>query len=103
MIANADGGFERHDESVVTGAELPPLASGAHLLEPIFDRARTHPTAVVAAVRVGPGFVDVTALEFAQRVRGIAKGLVASGVSPGDRVALMSHTRLECRGCRALS
>ena len=95
MIASADGGFESHEESVVSGAELPPLASTAHLLEPIFDRARTDPTAVVAAVRVGPGFVEVTAHEFAQRVRTIAKGLVASGVSPGDHVALMSHTRLE--------
>jgi long-chain acyl-CoA synthetase len=49
----------------------------------------------VAAFRVGDEFVDVTAGEFHDRVRRLAKGLMASGVDPGDRVALMSHTRLE--------
>ncbi len=40
-------------------------------------------------------FVDVTVQDFYGRVRALAKGLIASGVAPGDRVALMSHTRLE--------
>ena len=79
----------------VTGAGMAPLASTAHLLEPIFDRGHRDPTAVVAAYRDGPRFIDVTAEEFARRVRALAKGLIASGVAPGDRVALMSRTRLE--------
>ena len=49
----------------------------------------------MAAYREGDAFVDVTAQDFYGRVRALAKGLIASGVAPGDRVALMSHTRLE--------
>jgi long-chain acyl-CoA synthetase len=30
-----------------------------------------------------------------ERIRAIARGLIGLGVQPGDRVALMSHTRLE--------
>ena len=91
MAAEPSNWIERE----VSGVDTAPLESAGHLLEPIFDRARRDPTAVVAAHRDGPGFIDVTADEFARRVRALAKGLIASGVAPGDRVALMSHTRLE--------
>ena len=37
----------------------------------------------------------VTMDEFARRVEEVARGLMASGVRPGDRVALMSSTRYE--------
>ena len=55
----------------------------------------TIPIGPLAATRVDSGFVDVTAGDFYARVRAVAKGLIASGVEAGDRVALMSHTRLE--------
>jgi long-chain acyl-CoA synthetase len=58
-------------------------------------RARQDPTAVVAAHRQGAAFVDLTAGELFDRVRALAKGLIASGITPGERVVLMSHTRLE--------
>jgi long-chain acyl-CoA synthetase len=38
---------------------------------------------------------DVTWREFGAQVAGVAKGLVASGVAPGDRVALQAKTRYE--------
>ena len=38
---------------------------------------------------------DVTWREFADQVSGVAKGLIASGVSAGDRVALQAKTRYE--------
>lgn len=41
------------------------------------------------------GWEDVTAAEFLAEVTAVAKGLVASGVEPGDRVALFSKTRYE--------
>ena len=44
----------------------------------------------------GPsGWRDVTAGQFRDEVTALAKGLIAAGVSPGDRVALMSRTRYE--------
>jgi long-chain acyl-CoA synthetase len=38
---------------------------------------------------------DVTWKEFGDQVRGVAKGLVATGVAAGDRVALQAKTRYE--------
>ena len=37
----------------------------------------------------------MTASQFQDEVTALAKGLVAAGIEPGDRVALMSHTRYE--------
>jgi long-chain acyl-CoA synthetase len=38
---------------------------------------------------------DVTGAEFLEEVRSLAKGLIASGIKPGDAVAIMSRTRYE--------
>jgi len=71
------------------------LQPDTNLLEPVMQRAEKEPSRVVAAYRDGDAFVDVTAGEFYERCRAIAKGFVASGLEPGGRVALMSRTRLE--------
>jgi long-chain acyl-CoA synthetase len=42
---------------------------------------------------------DVTWKEFGAQVAGVAKGLIASGVAPGDRVALQAKTRYEWTVC----
>ncbi|ONI79221.1 long-chain fatty acid--CoA ligase [Actinosynnema sp. ALI-1.44] len=44
---------------------------------------------------VDGSWVDVTAREFAAHVLAVAKGLIATGLRPGDRVALLSKTRYE--------
>ena len=38
---------------------------------------------------------DVTSAEFLDEVRSLAKGLIASGIKPGDAIAVMSRTRYE--------
>ncbi len=38
---------------------------------------------------------DVTSADFLSKVQSLAKGLIASGIKPGDAVALMSRTRYE--------
>jgi len=81
--------------SGVEGSAFAPLASEAHLLQALFDLGARDPGFPVAAVRDGDGFVDVPAGEFVRRVRAVARGLIAAGIGPGDRVALMSHTRFE--------
>ena len=40
-------------------------------------------------------WVSVTAAEFLEEVYEVAKGLIAAGVEPGDRVAILSSTRYE--------
>ncbi|MGY1807496.1 AMP-dependent synthetase/ligase [Blastococcus sp. SYSU D00669] len=42
---------------------------------------------------------DVTWKQFADQVAGVAKGLIAAGVGPGDRVALQARTRYEWTVC----
>jgi long-chain acyl-CoA synthetase len=76
---------------------VPPLTftPAANLLEPLWRHAERTPDRPLLAYREGEGFVDVTAREVADRVRQLAAGFIALGVEPGDRIALMSHTRLE--------
>ena len=81
--------------SEANGPPFSPLPADAHLLEPIMARAQHDPTCVVAACREGTDFVDVTAAELLEQVRALAKGLIAAFVMPGERVVVMSHTRLE--------
>jgi long-chain acyl-CoA synthetase len=44
---------------------------------------------------VDGAWADVTAQAFADEVTAVAKGLIAAGISAGDRVAVMSKTRYE--------
>ena len=46
-------------------------------------------------VRRNGQWQDVTWTEFGAQVAGVAKGLIAAGVAPGDRVALQAKTRYE--------
>jgi long-chain acyl-CoA synthetase len=78
-----------------SGPDMAPLPSSAHLLEPVIRWAAHEPDRLLAAFRRGDEFVDVTAEDLYGRIRALAKGLIASGVEAGDRVVLMSHTRLE--------
>jgi long-chain acyl-CoA synthetase len=67
-----------------------------NLLDAVFDNAVHHGASVVYRVRdASGGWSDVTCAQFAEQVVGVARGLVAAGVRPGDRVALLSRTRYE--------
>ncbi|NLG54819.1 MAG: AMP-binding protein, partial [Rhodococcus sp.] len=61
----------------------------------VFAHAESTPDLVVFRRAEPTGWVDVTAADFAALVTGVAKGLIVAGVTPGDRVALMSSTRFE--------
>jgi long-chain acyl-CoA synthetase len=78
---------------------LPALAqipATANLAGVVFRRAAEQPQAVVLRRKDAAGsWHDVTAGQFKDEVVAVAKGLVAAGIEPGDRVALMSHTRYE--------
>src|ERR1700728_387465 len=74
-------------------AEVPASANLADVVE---RRAAEQPQAVMLRRKDGAGaWRDVTAQQFRDEVRALARGLIAAGVAPGDRVALMSHTRYE--------
>jgi long-chain acyl-CoA synthetase len=61
----------------------------------VFDNAVSRPQHVALRRRVGGSWADVTAKQFADEVAAVAKGLIASGLQAGDRVAVMSKTRYE--------
>jgi long-chain acyl-CoA synthetase len=54
-----------------------------------------HGDEVGMRVHRGGQWRDVTWREFGAQVAGVAKGLIAAGVGPGDRVALQARTRYE--------
>ncbi|MEV5090604.1 AMP-dependent synthetase/ligase [Streptomyces griseoincarnatus] len=60
-----------------------------------FTNADEAPDAVVLRREEGGAWRPVTAADFAGEVTAVAKGLVAAGLEPGDRVAVMSRTRYE--------
>jgi long-chain acyl-CoA synthetase len=82
-----------HEFGVPALVEIPP---SANLTDVVFRRAETEPDVVVLRRRSGAGdWQDVTAASFGAEVAALAGGLVAAGIGPGDRVALMSRTSYE--------
>ncbi|MFE9444581.1 AMP-dependent synthetase/ligase [Streptomyces sp. NPDC006602] len=74
----------------------PHLTGG--LADSVFDRAAHDPTLPMLACRSDASssvWEEVTAVELRDEVVDLAKGLVASGISPGHRVAIMARTRYE--------
>ncbi|MFF1404071.1 AMP-dependent synthetase/ligase [Streptomyces sp. NPDC058294] len=77
-------------------AVSPPLTGG--LADSVFETADRNPTLPMLARRAHPaatGWEELTAVEVRDEVVDVAKGLIAAGVSPGHRVAVMARTRYE--------
>jgi long-chain acyl-CoA synthetase len=68
---------------------------GANLTDLVVDNAAQAPGAPLFSRPTAQGWQDVTCQGFLAEVTRLAKGMVAAGVSPGDRVGLMSKTRYE--------
>ncbi|MFR9802935.1 AMP-dependent synthetase/ligase [Pseudonocardia sp. RS010] len=66
-----------------------------NLLDAVYANEAEIPRATLLRVQEAGGWRDVTAAEFAAQVTAVARGLIASGVGRGDRVALLSRTRYE--------
>ncbi|CAL9354620.1 AMP-dependent synthetase/ligase [Streptomyces sp. enrichment culture] len=74
-----------------------PLPPGG-LADSVFEAAAHSPTLPLIARRVpgSPGgWEEVSAVELKDQVVALAKGLIASGITPGSRVAVMARTRYE--------
>lgn len=72
----------------------------ANATDDVFDWARRAPDQTAFARKLHGVWHHVTAREFAGDVSRLAAGLVASGVQPGDRIAVMSATRYEWVLCQ---
>jgi long-chain acyl-CoA synthetase len=71
------------------------VPSGGNLSDLIHQNAEQHPGVAVISRKVAGQWQDLGAAQFLAEVHAAAKGLIASGVQPGDRVAVMSRTRYE--------
>jgi long-chain acyl-CoA synthetase len=79
----------------ITIPSIIPPASAGNLTNLIAERAWFEPERVVVSRPLGDGWQAVTAKEYEAEIRSVAKGLIASGISIGDRVAIMAKTRYE--------
>ena len=68
----------------------------ANTTDLLMDRVAATPNSPLFAVPTADGgWRDVTSSEFLDQVRALAKGFVAAGIEPGDKIALMAKTRYE--------
>ena len=74
---------------------IVPAATSGNLTNLIAERAWFEPERVMLSRPIGEGWHEVTARELEAEVRAVAKGFIAAGIQPGERVALMARTRYE--------
>ncbi len=72
-----------------------PVGEHDNIVSAVFEHERDDPHFVIYQRLVNDVWKDVTASEAAALIRTAAQGLIAQGVQPGDRVAILSATRLE--------
>jgi long-chain acyl-CoA synthetase len=66
-----------------------------NVVSSVFSHERDDPDHVILQRLVDGVWTDVTCKQVAEQIRGAALGLIAEGVAPGDRVAVLSATRYE--------
>jgi long-chain acyl-CoA synthetase len=66
-----------------------------NIVSSVFSHEREDPDHVILSRFVDGAWTDVTFAQAARQIRSAALGLIAEGVKPGDRVALLSATRYE--------
>lgn len=71
------------------------VADEENLTDVVWANAERFAGSISFRRRVDDGWVDVSAKDFANQVTAVAKGLIAAGITRGDRVALLSKTRYE--------
>ncbi|PTH89087.1 long-chain fatty acid--CoA ligase [Streptomyces sp. A244] len=88
----------RDERGIVREARTAPLAprpTTGSIADIPYTNAAEAPDAVVLRRERHGGWQPVTAAAFAREVTAVAKGLIAAGLEPGGRVAVMSRTRYE--------
>jgi long-chain acyl-CoA synthetase len=77
-------------------ASMIDSRSDENISDLLLERVRKAPDRVLMKLQNEPDvWTGLTGAEFLTQVEALAKGLIASGINPGDRVGIMSHTRYE--------
>lgn len=69
-----------------------PSEPEANATDLLVDRVRATPDSALFAVPDGAGWRDVSAQTFYDEVVALAKGFVAAGIEPGEKIGLMAKT-----------
>ena len=72
-----------------------PADPSANTTDLLVERVKATPDSVLFSLPKNGGWSPVTTREFHAAVVALAKGFVAAGIQPGDKVGLMSKTRYE--------
>ena len=79
--------------------EVPLLVISSpetNITDLLIDRVKDNPSLPLMSKQVQPGIWEsVTAGDYLEEVRALAKGFIAAGIEAGQRVGIMSHTRYE--------
>ena len=75
-------------------ANIPPVSSG-NVTDQIEDLFARNPQFPSVAIQTDDEWSTITAAQFREQVRSVAKGLIAEGLNAGDRIAILSRTRYE--------
>jgi len=72
----------------------------SNITDLLIKRVNMDPSLALMSKQVEPNvWKDVTAADYLAEVKALAKGFIASGIEPGQRVGIMSHTRYEWALC----
>lgn len=74
---------------------LVELDPGSNVTDLLLEQHAKDPVHALYSRKGPAGWADVTAQQFLDQVRALAKGLIAGGIAPGETVAVMSATRYE--------
>lgn len=78
--------------------EVPAIVAAdpqANVTDLLAERVKATPNLALFAVPEGDGWRDITASEFEKQVIALAKGFVAGGIEPGDKVGFIARTTYE--------
>ncbi len=83
--------------------EVPSMVDAdqkSNITDLLIKRVNMDPSLALMSKQVEPNvWKDVTAADYLAEVKALAKGFIASGIEPGQRVGIMSHTRYEWALC----
>jgi long-chain acyl-CoA synthetase len=71
---------------------IVPADPQANVTDLLVERVKATPDRALFAVPDGEGWRDITAAEFQKQVIALAKGFVAGGIEPGDKVGFIART-----------
>ena len=74
---------------------IVPADPDTNVTDLLIDRLAATPNSVLFSLPKNGEWVPVTTREFHAQVVALAKGLVAAGIAPGDKIGLMCKTRYE--------